>query len=319
MSELNIGRSLVFSKIDTPTREGEVVETVEDIMNIPTPREGMIVYVRSEKKNYVVLSLKEKDINGVNVEKAQVDRYESLDAALIRLLVSGVIKVGLAAAVDNVADSLDVADPKRPLSARCGVVLQEEIDTLNGDGEGSVNKKIATAINTIIDNAPEAYDTLRDIAEWISTHGEEATNLALQIENEGETRKAADNTIKGMAVKAQFGTRKTDAEKVVIDYTSLDDKVSGEIHIPAATKTTAGAMSAKDKSFIDSIAQSEEVDDINDAVLLIVGKSDGTFVRVSPSVLRGVTTQYLTKSDYDSLIALGGIKDNVEYNIIEDE
>lgn len=99
MSELNIGKSLVFSKLNTPTREGEVVETVEGIKDIPTPREGMIVYVKDEKKNYVVLSLKEKVVDGAAIPNAQVDEYEALDAAVMRL-----VDAKIAEAIDKVID-----------------------------------------------------------------------------------------------------------------------------------------------------------------------------------------------------------------------
>lgn len=76
MSDLIIGGSLLFSEPDCPTREGEVVNTLEDIYNIPSPRVGMRVFVKDTKKSYIVTKLKEEEINGVSVPNAKVDEYE---------------------------------------------------------------------------------------------------------------------------------------------------------------------------------------------------------------------------------------------------
>lgn len=45
--------------------------------------------------------------------------------------------------------------------------LQNKIDILNGTGEGSVKDTIADAVATIVANAPEDFDTLKEVATWI--------------------------------------------------------------------------------------------------------------------------------------------------------
>ena len=141
--------------------------------------------------------------------------------------------------------------------------------------------------------------------------------LSDDITKEREARTTAIKNVKSDATQAGSIHFSANGDYVSLGGRTLDGSGVIDERIPLATNENAGVLSPKDKSFIDSISQSEEVNDINDAVLIIVGKSDGTFVRVSPSVLRNVTHQYLTKADYDNLVALGGIKDNVEYNIIE--
>lgn len=76
MSDLIIGGPLLFSEPDCPTREGEVVDTLEDIYNIPSPRVGMRVFVKDTKKSYIVTKLKEEEINGVLVPNAKVNEFE---------------------------------------------------------------------------------------------------------------------------------------------------------------------------------------------------------------------------------------------------
>lgn len=333
MSGLNIGRSLVFSKIDTPTREGEVVETVEDIMNIPTPREGMIVYVRSEKKNYVVLSLKEKNVAGTMVPNAQVDEYEELYGALVNMIEHGQISAGRALEANvadkvkdgnvtleslgdylrkrvNVADSLDIADPERPLSARQGVVLKEEI---------------ARAIETVINGAPGSFDTLKEIADWINSHGQQAADIVAQlgaladeIGREADSRISTDNEIKSKGVLfGGFGTNQSTADKVVISYQDIAQKTPGSIGIPAATKTTAGVMSADDKANLDrsfhNVLQDVQADYIN--LWFQANGTDGVEIDIPAATAGGAGVMSAEDkkrldSMYQALVAAGMINDN---------
>ena len=89
--------------------------------------------------------------------------------------------------------------------------LQGEIDdingaleTLNGDAEtdGSVAKAVADGIASVIAEAPEDLDTLKEISDWISTHADDAAamNTAIQdnataIENEELARIESDETL----------------------------------------------------------------------------------------------------------------------------
>lgn len=84
MSEyIEVGQPLQFTDPNTPTRVGEIVENVSDIYNIPSPRLGMQVFVKSEKKSYVITSLKSKVIGGVDVPEAAVEAFEPVGAKSI--------------------------------------------------------------------------------------------------------------------------------------------------------------------------------------------------------------------------------------------
>lgn len=81
------------------------------------------------------------------------------------------------------------------------------IDTLNGTGEGSVTKTVADKIAEVVSDAPEDFDTLKEISDWISSHENDASamNTAIQANKTGiETNtsdiaslKAADTTLQG--------------------------------------------------------------------------------------------------------------------------
>jgi putative transposon-encoded protein len=53
-----------ISKRNTPTREGEVIQSVKDMVSIPNPYVGMRVFVLNEGVSYEVKSLRSKVING---------------------------------------------------------------------------------------------------------------------------------------------------------------------------------------------------------------------------------------------------------------
>ena len=60
------------------------------------------------------------------------------------------------------------------------------ISTLNGTGDGSVKKAVADAVAKIVADAPEAYDTLKEISDWISTHTSDAATMNSQIKTNKE-------------------------------------------------------------------------------------------------------------------------------------
>lgn len=74
--KIDISGPLLPTESNCPTRVGEMVENVSDIYNIPSPRLGMQVFVKSEKKNFVITSLKSKVIGGVDVPEAAVEAFE---------------------------------------------------------------------------------------------------------------------------------------------------------------------------------------------------------------------------------------------------
>lgn len=87
--------------------------------------------------------------------------------------------------------------------------LQEAIDILNGTGEGSVKYTVADAVATIVAQAPEDFDTLKEIADWIA--GDETGTLNL-IERVG----AAEEEIEDLK------TKDVQADWFQTDETALD-------------------------------------------------------------------------------------------------
>lgn len=70
------------------------------------------------------------------------------------------------------------------------------IGVLNGEGEGSVKKSVADAIAGVVANAPEDFDTLKEVADWIGSD----TTGAAQMQADIATLKGAD-TVEGSVAK----------------------------------------------------------------------------------------------------------------------
>lgn len=62
--EILLGGMFRPTEQNCPTREGELIESLDKIHDIPNPRVGMRVYVENTGKEYIIKSLKDKTIGG---------------------------------------------------------------------------------------------------------------------------------------------------------------------------------------------------------------------------------------------------------------
>lgn len=56
------------------------------------------------------------------------------------------------------------------------------ISTLNGTGDGSVKKAVSDGIAEVVAGAPEDFDTLKEMSDWISSHESTASAMNTQIQ-----------------------------------------------------------------------------------------------------------------------------------------
>ena len=69
----------LISKTNTPTRIGEIIESLSEIESIPNPVVNMKIWVKDEQCEYRVLTLKSKSIGGINIPNSVIDIYEKTD------------------------------------------------------------------------------------------------------------------------------------------------------------------------------------------------------------------------------------------------
>ena len=90
---------------------------------------------------------------------------------------------------------------------------------MTGTGEGSIKKSIADKIAEVVSNAPEAFDTLKEIADWVGEHEQDVLSMqtsisanASKIQKETDDRKNADSLIQ-LSVETEKANRiNTDKE-----------------------------------------------------------------------------------------------------------
>lgn len=189
------------------------------------------------------------------------------------------------------ASAYDDTELKGRISAN-----EDAIAALIGEGEGSVDKKVADAVAKIVADAPEAYDTLKEIADWIASHTTDATAMNTQINaNKDDIAKlkglvtqlpeGSESTTLIEFIEEKLASLKTElttaittakAEAITAAGTNADAKISakvGEIgegtvkdyvdnaKSEAITSATADATSKADKALADAKAYTDTLAD----------------------------------------------------------
>ena len=103
----------------------------------------------------------------------------------------------------------------------------DAITVLNGNGEGSVSKQVADAVASIVADAPEAYDTLKEISDWISSHADDAAAMNSQI-NTNKTDIASLKALVGTLPEGAASTTIVEyiAEAIGASSTDLTDAIA---------------------------------------------------------------------------------------------
>lgn len=126
--------------------------------------------------------------------------------------------------------------------------VEGAIDILNGTGDGSVDKKVATAIADVVASAPEDLDTLKEIADFIANDQEGAASLVNRISAlEGidhEAYKAADE-VNLQSAKTYADGLNTAMDNRVKTLESADVYVKDDVDSAIADAKKAGTDAAE--------------------------------------------------------------------------
>lgn len=163
----------------------------------------------------------------------------------------------------------------------------DAIGILNGEAsiEGSVKKTVSDEIAKVIAGAPESFDTLKEVSDWIATHGQDAAAmntaiLALQniLDGIGDTESGEKATVVAYVTDAIAALNIGDYAKAS-DLTALAGRVTT---LEGTTHTHAN------KDLLDTYTQTEV--NLADAV----AKKHN---HANQSVLDGVTSEKVTAWD----------------------
>ena len=112
------------------------------------------------------------------------------------------------AAINN--ETTGILAKSKEYAAELNTTLKAEVDKntaaitkLNGTGDGSVTKTVADEIAKVVSNAPEEFDTLKEIADWIANDTTGAAKMANDIAAVVGTDKGEDGTPKSIRTVAE--------------------------------------------------------------------------------------------------------------------
>ena len=132
------------------------------------------------------------------------------------------------------------------------------IGSVDGDGTKSVRAIAVEEVTKVIDGAPEALDTLKEIADWINDDEAGAAKLAADVVANADAIKAINNEDTGIVAIAKTYTD-SEVAKVSANVSNVSSKVDTNV-------TTLATLIGADKDLsIRAIATSVA----NDAVAAI--------------------------------------------------
>ena len=142
--------------------------------------------------------------------------------------------------------------------------LEQAVNTLNGSGEGSIKKTAEdaakTAVNQVVDDAPETYDTLKEVATYVTTSEEEKTEMKNSISSLEDAMD--DKADKSQLEDVQAAvSRKADSENV---YTKaeVDETVAGVEEEISAFSSDIASLNAKDEQLQGEIGSKAAQSDL---------------------------------------------------------
>jgi hypothetical protein len=219
------------------------------------------------------------------------------------------------------------------------------IGVLNGEGAGSVKKSVADAIAGVVADAPEDFDTLKEVADWIASDTTGAAKMQIDIATlkgadtvEGSVAKtvkdavAAEAAIARAAEKANAdaitvlnGTGEGSVSKAVSDakdaidaYTINGKAINSNAILTAEDinvaegKTIAQAISTLESAVGEGGSVNTQIEAKIQGLDAVVTSTDGSYVTVKVTEVDGVITAVnVTESDIASASGLQNVVESL--------
>ena len=252
--------------------------------------------------------------------------------------------VGDAAADYNTLGKLEdkiQAEVKRATDAEAGLdgrldTVVGKIDIINGEGEGSIKKAATDAVAKVVAGAPESFDTLKEVADWIANDTTGAAQMQSDIailkggkDVEGSVANSIDKAVN--ALDATVGTTTIgEGNHVAVEVVQTDGKLTGltvKENDIASAATLAGVKTKQEANtaLLTGIPTDRKVKGyVDDAVAAakaaattkVVKGGEGTHVTVTAGAPAsdGSVTYTIGETDIASAATLASVKSAQEAN-----
>lgn len=210
------GRTLKFYKVEEPIEEGTLPAYSIDI-----PETDITTVTKA-----------------IDAVKAIADKLDGEET------VEGSVKAQIKALKTELEGQITASEYNDTEIKKSIKANTDAIGVLNGTGDGSVDKKVADAVASIVANAPAAYDTLKEISDWISTHTEDASAMNSSI----QTNKT------DIANLAKLVGTLPEGEDSATIVAYIDKKV-GSVDFTTAIATAKNEAISEAKKYSDGLAK----------------------------------------------------------------
>lgn len=210
------GRTLKFYKVEEPIEEGTL-----PAYSIEIPETDLTTVTKA-----------------IDAVKAIADKLDGEDT------VEGSVKAQIKALKTELEGQITASEYNDTEIKKSIKANTDAIGVLNGIGDGSVDKKVADAVASIVANAPAAYDTLKEISDWISTHTDDASAMNSSIQ--------ANKTDIANLAKLVGTLPEGEDSATIIAY--IDKKV-GAVDFSSAVATAKSEAISEAKKYADGLAK----------------------------------------------------------------
>ena len=204
------------------------------------------------------------------------------------------------------------------------------IDTLNGDK--NVSGSVAYQIAQIVAGADESFDTLKEIAEWITTHKTDAATMNAQINTNKDDIASLKTLVGSTAVATQIANAidaalkngETDKYALAADLTSLSNEVDG---IKSKLGETSVAEQIEAALKVDGVekyalaSHTHEIANVTGLQAILDGKAAAVDVEALESTVSGLSAKAHQHTNMTILDTISEEKvadwDSAQANVIE--
>lgn len=204
------------------------------------------------------------------------------------------------------------------------------IDTLNGDK--NVSGSVAYQIAQIVAGADESFDTLKEIAEWITTHKTDAATMNAQINTNKDDIASLKTLVGNTAVATQIANAidaalkngETDKYALAADLTSLSEEVSGiklKLGETSVAEQIEAALKVDGAEKYALASHTHEIANVTGLQAILDGKATASDVEALESTVSGLSAKAHQHTNMTILDTISEEKvadwDSAQANVIE--
>lgn len=159
----------------------------------------------------------------LTVDNNKVEYVAKTETEAAKVTVADTAAVLKGDAVAEIIKYVDAMDAAGASDADARLEALEATHATKDDGSmKTVSEEVNEAVTALVDGAPEALDTLKEIADWIANQDESGVTDVASLVSRVDTLSGADTVVGSVAKAEKDAKAYTDAEIAKLDSTATD-------------------------------------------------------------------------------------------------